>query len=96
MAFATAALPLRESSLDIEPRQLLLARRIEDQAAPNGDRSVWGTFNVVQENLIRGGIRGRMTNGGRRRTAAITNPGQDVKLNRALWTLAEALKEAVA
>jgi len=96
LAFAMAALPLRESSLDIEPRQLLLPRRIEDQPRPNGDRSVWGTLNVVQENLMRGGIRGRTTNGGRRRTTAISNPGQDVKLNRALWTLAEELKKAAS
>jgi hypothetical protein len=96
LAFATAALPLRESTLDIEPRQLLVSRRPEDGPTSNGDRSVWNTFNVVQENLVRGGIRGRTTLGRHRRTNAISNPGQDVKLNRALWTLAEELKKAVA
>lgn len=95
-AFAKAALELRDVSLQIDPRQLLSSRRPEDQANRDGTRSVWGTFNVVQENLIQGGIRGRTANNQRRRTRPISNPGVDVKLNRALWTLAEELKKAAA
>jgi hypothetical protein len=76
----------------IKPQQLLIPRRPEDQA-PN----LWNTFNVVQENCIRGGITamGRDKNNRPRRTTSREVKGidQDVKLNRALWTLANKMAE---
>jgi len=57
---------------------------------------VWQTFNVIQENLIRGGLSGRrQTSDGRIRrsqTRAINGIDQNVGLNRALWTLAEGMQ----
>jgi len=95
-AFARAAHTLRfEDTSDtmqdaIKPQQLLSARR-QDDVGPD----LWRTFNVIQENVIRGGItgRGRDAEGRIRSTTTreVRNIDQDVKLNRALWVLADEL-----
>lgn len=98
-AFARAALSLRFEPREDQPQaaapvtevQLLRARRVEDRAP-----DLWSTFNRVQENVIRGGLRGRAANGGRTSTRAVTGIDQDVKLNRALWTLAEEMRRLKA
>jgi hypothetical protein len=76
----------------IEPRQLLIPRRADDRAA-----DLWTTFNVVQENTIRGGLSGmgRDSSGARRRTTSREVKGidQDVRLNKALWMLGERMAE---
>jgi hypothetical protein len=89
--FASAALQLRyddDKPAPIEPAQVLRPRRIEDRAS-----DLWTTFNRTQENLVRGGLRGRSANGARQSTRAITGIDQDVKLNRALWTLADEMRK---
>jgi hypothetical protein len=98
-AFAAAAHVLRFADAEgnvttpIQPAALLEPRRREDDR-----RDLWTTFNVVQENVIKGGLTGRGTNaaGQRRRTTtrAIKGIDQDVRLNKALWVLAEELKKA--
>lgn len=97
-AYATAALTMRYGQQDsgnipapIEPAQLIQRRRYDDE--PD---NVWTTYNVVQENLVRGGIRGRTKTNKRMRTRAINSVTEDVRLNRALWVLAQELKNAVA
>lgn len=70
--------------------QVLRARRSADAG-----NDLWSTFNRLQENMIKGGLRGVSANGQRRATRAVTGISQDVKLNRALWTLAEGLKDMV-
>jgi hypothetical protein len=74
----------------IKPEQLLTIHRPED----NG-RNLWSTFNVVQENVIRGGLHGVTRNAqGRRRNVtmrAVNGIDQDVKLNKALWVLSEKM-----
>jgi len=76
----------------IEPRQLLVPRRYDDR---NND--LWTTFNVVQENVIRGGIHGVALDANNRRrrvtTRAINGIDQDVKLNKALWILGERMAQ---
>jgi hypothetical protein len=73
----------------------LLPRRHDDQAS-----DLWTTFNVVQENVIRGGLTavGRDANGRRRRTTtrAVNGIDQDVRLNKGLWVLAERMAEIKA
>lgn len=89
-AFAKAALPLRFSESDELPKEkaVLMPRRSADRA-----NDLWTTFNVVQENLVRGGIP-RMTRKGKiSRTRKINGIDGNVKLNKALWTLAEAMTE---
>lgn len=103
MAMAEAAHVLRfadadgETETPIQPAQLLATRRHADTGA-----DLWRTFNVVQENVIRGGLTamGRDAAGRRRRTTTREVKGidQDVRLNKALWVLGErmaAIKSAV-
>ena len=80
-----------EDESPVRPDQIIAPRRREDVG-----QSLWQTFNVIQENLIRGGISGRRqpADGRIRRsqTRAINGIDQNVGLNRALWTLAEGMQ----
>ena len=74
----------------IRPAALLIPRRSAD-----GGNDLWSTFQVAQENSIRGGLTGRGTDAnGRRRdytTRAIKSVDGDTKLNQALWRLTERM-----
>jgi hypothetical protein len=87
--FAEAALQLRyEGQAPLTPEALLAPRRIEDTVP-----SLWHTFNVVQENMIKGGVRGHTVNTGRRMTTrGISGITQDHAVNRMLWNLAQAAR----
>jgi hypothetical protein len=80
-----------EDESPVRPDQIIAPRRREDVG-----QSLWQTFNVIQENLVRGGLSGRrQTSDGRIRrsqTRAINGIDQNVGLNRALWTLAEGMQ----
>ena len=80
-----------EDESPVQPDQIIMPRRREDAG-----QSVWSTFNVIQENMIRGGLDGRRTNAEgrirRSQTRAINGIDQNVGLNRALWTLAEGMQ----
>ncbi|WP_186188842.1 DUF932 domain-containing protein [Burkholderia gladioli] len=88
--FARAALAVRydtsEAAAPITESQVLRARRSEDA----GD-DLWTTFNRVQESLTQGGLRGRSPAGRRIKTRPINGIDQDIRLNRALWILADAM-----
>ncbi|KKJ05972.1 DUF932 domain-containing protein [Burkholderia gladioli] len=90
--FARAALAVRydtdEAPAPITEHQVLRARRGDDTGS-----DLWTVFNRVQESLVRGGLRGRSQGGRRITTRAVTGIDQDIRLNRALWTLAEAMKD---
>lgn len=92
LAFAKAAVALRwgDHPPVHEAEQLIMPRRIEDDTS-----TLWSTFNRAQENLIKGGLSGRSVSGRRTRTRAVGSVNEDVKLNRALWTLADQLAKAV-
>jgi Domain of unknown function (DUF932) len=101
-AFAESAHILRFADADgkvttpITADQLLTSRRREDAG---GD--LWHTLNRVQENVIAGGLSAvqRDANGRRVRrvsTRRINGIDQDVRLNRALWSLAEKMAELKA
>jgi len=88
-AFANAALQLRydpEENIPILGHQLNLARRDDDRGA-----DLWRTFNRVQENIMQGGLQGFTRNGGKTTTRKVTGLSENVRLNRALWTLAEEM-----
>lgn len=93
IAFATAASELSPSSMEIEPRRLLNYRRYDDRANADGTSNLWKTSNVIQENLIRGKILGRSTNGTLRRTSEIKSVKHNIDVNKALWTLTEKMAE---
>jgi hypothetical protein len=100
LAFADAARTIRfgdaEGNVDspVTAAQLLTARRVDDSDRTN----LWTNFNVVQENVIRGGLAAVRVNAEthrRRRmtTRAVNGIDQDVKLNRALWQLADKMAQ---
>ncbi|SFR52695.1 DUF932 domain-containing protein [Thiomicrospira sp. ALE5] len=91
--YATAALTLRYGndwrySSPVSPDDLLTVRRTEDH-----ESSLWKVFNRVQENLFKGGLAGRSSNGRNVRTRPIQSVSEDVKLNRALWQLTESFSK---
>ncbi|PYD84214.1 hypothetical protein DNF23_55765, partial [Pseudomonas syringae pv. pisi] len=94
-AFAHAALALKyDTELAPEPiteRQVLAPKRRDDI----GD-DLWRTFNRVQERMLQGGVPGRAANGRNMTTRPVTGIDQGIKLNRALWVLAEKMKELKA
>ena len=65
-------------------REINLPRRYEDYSS-----DLWTTFNRIQENMIKGGLHGRSKSGRRTRTREVAGVTENVKLNRALWTLAD-------
>ncbi|MEM5343662.1 DUF932 domain-containing protein [Paraburkholderia azotifigens] len=93
-AFARSALALRYDLTDadapapITDRQLLAPRRFEDRRD-----DLWTVFNRVQENLTKGGLHGRSRTGRSMSTRPITGIDQNVRLNRALWMLADAMRQ---
>jgi hypothetical protein len=98
MAFAEAAHTVRFADAEgtvetpIQARQLILARRPADMG-----NDLWKTFNVIQENAVRGGLSAmsRDANGRPKRstTREVRGIDGDLKLNRALWQLAEKMAE---
>lgn len=92
-ALATAALAYRYNPVDgpapVTASQLLMPRRREDR-----DSDLWTTFSRIQENTIKGGLSGRNKQGRRTTTRGVNGIDQDVKLNRALWVLAQAMQSA--
>jgi hypothetical protein len=94
LALATGAATYRWEGLakaPINPSMLLNPRRYGDEA-----KDLWTTFNTVQENIIRGGQRdySRRRPDGRRmpKSRAINGIDEDMKLNKALWQMAEVLR----
>ena len=96
MAFAAAAAALRWDIAEGEAPPIgidrLLAAHRQDDVKPD----LWTTFNRVQENMIRGGQRGRAANGRRFTVRPVEAIDGNVKLNRALWSLAEKMAELKA
>ena len=85
-AFARAALTYRfgEEHQPVTVSQILTPRRYEDRRD-----DLWSVFNRCQENLLKGGLPGRTAKGKRSHTRAVNGIDGDVKLNRALWVMAE-------
>jgi hypothetical protein len=94
LEFAEAAMDLKygpntfDKPHPIEAFQILQPRREDDSA-----RDLWRVFNVAQENLIRGGLRGRI---GPRTvtTRAVRGAESNLALNRQLWALADSYAKA--
>lgn len=92
LAFAKAALHYRfgEEHQPITESQVLMPRRWQDEK-----NDLWTTFNTLQENLSKGGLSGHSAQGKRSRTRAVNGIDGDIKLNRALWVMAEELQQAL-
>jgi Domain of unknown function (DUF932) len=79
----------------ISPEQLLLPRRPSDVGG-----SLWDTFNVVQENIIHGGMSASGVDSLNRRRKFIARPiraiDQDVSINSKLWQLTTSWAKELA
>ena len=94
--FARAALALKYDPADNKPApitesQILMPRRFDDRRP-----DLWSVFNRTQENLTKGGLHGRSANGRRQQTRPVQGIDSDVRLNRALWMLADGLRQLKA
>ena len=70
-------------------RLKLLFQAISQQVEGFGGAAGEDDLLRVQENLMKGGLSGRTAQGKGSRTRAVTGIDGDVKLNRALWVMAE-------
>lgn len=99
LRFAQKALELRYLVKDQEPdhaklptiqaEQLLVPRRAEDKGM-----DLWHTYNVVQENMVVGGITGKSANGRATHTRQLRDVRKLVSVNTGLWDLASSLTNA--
>ncbi|MDR9836770.1 DUF932 domain-containing protein [Herbaspirillum huttiense] len=89
--FARAALALKyddpSKPAPITESQILMPRRFDDRRP-----DLWSVFNRTQENLTKGGLHGRATNGRRQSTRPVQGIDQNIRLNRALWLLADGMR----
>lgn len=89
--FGRAALMVRyedENKTPVTPEQIITPRRWEDK-----QNDLWTTWQRVQENMIKGGLSGRSASGKNTRTRAITGIDGDIRINKALWMIAEQFRE---
>jgi len=94
LALATGAAAHRweePSRAPVNPSMLLNPRRYGD-----GAKDLWTTLNTIQENITKGGQRDysrRRPDGSRMpKSRAIKGIDEDLKLNKALWHMAEVLR----
>jgi hypothetical protein len=66
-----------------------MPRRFDDRRP-----DLWSVFNRTQENLTKGGLHGSAN--GRRQTRPVQGIDSDIRLNRALWLLADGLRQLKA
>ena len=91
-ALAQAALTYRygDEHQPVTTADILTPRRREDYG-----KDLWSAYQTIQENMLKGGISGRSARGKRIHTRAIHSIDTDIKLNRALWVMAETLLESL-
>ena len=70
----------------LDPAKLLIPRRAEDVGS-----DAWRTLNVVQEHLLRGGVRLAAEGRRRRSTRGLSSISSNLRVNTALWEAAAAL-----
>jgi hypothetical protein len=80
----------------MKPQQLLEHRRDSDAPARDGTRSLWKTFNVLQEALTNATINQPSPEGRARSIRPITGVVDNVGMNARLWTTAEAYADNLA
>lgn len=87
-AFASSAIELRfdGEKYAVAPDEMLRTHRWEEKSP-----TLWNTFNVVQEKVIRGGVTQRRTDNTRIRSREVGSIDENIKLNRALWRLTEEM-----
>ncbi len=85
-SFAKASIPLRfDNHLEVDYKDLLIPHRTEDTKD-----DLYTTFNVIQENLLKGNIEGVNKDTQRKFTSReITSISTDTSINKKLWDMVE-------
>jgi hypothetical protein len=92
-AFAEAAWVLKDA--DNKPNPATIEGLLRPRRRDDYGNDLWTTMNRVQENLIKGGVRTFSEKGRRTRSRPITSIDEDRRLNKALFVLAEKMKESL-
>lgn len=84
--FARAALKVKfpKGGSPFTAKDLLVTRRKEDDR-----KDLWAVFNVVQENLMAGGLVGKTASGRRFTSSPVRDINVKINANQALWALAD-------
>jgi len=96
--FARAAFSMKfDETVTLQPEKLLNVRRYDDKK-----NDLWTTFNVIQENVTKGGQAYRIPShrdetgayvpASNRHTREVKSIQEDTKLNKALFQMAEQMK----
>lgn len=91
--FARSALPLRFAMQNGVAAPITESQALRPHRAADNRNDLWTVFNRVQENLIKGGMVGRNATGKRTSVRAVRGIDSDVRVNQALWTLAQGMME---
>ena len=91
--FARSALTLKYEPDPVKPAPVTESQILAPRRSADTGTDLWTTFNRVQENLVRGGLPARNAAGHRTRTREVQGIDQSVKINRALWLLADEMKK---
>jgi hypothetical protein len=102
--FASAAIEYikpeeKEGERIVTSNTSLVNQVLRPVRADDRGNDLWTTYNVIQEKVLRGGIRmakqSENTRGGYRNhtTRQVKNINKDIKLNKALWEMAQQMKD---
>lgn len=95
-AFGRAALALKYEPDATKPAPITEAQLLAPRRTADAGADLWSTFNRVQENIVQGGLTMKAANGRRMSTRAVSGIDSSVKVNRALWMLAEEMRRLKA
>jgi hypothetical protein len=73
----------------VDPNSLLEARRPSDDVDSQGNRDLWHTMNVVQENITRGGIVYETSDGKFQTSRPMKAIRANGEMNKRLWEVTE-------
>lgn len=91
-AESAALLKWDGETIEVTPEKILRPRRYADQG-----NDLWTTFNIIQENIIRGGVMSyNPTRHRRAKTRAVNSVSENNRLNTSLWNLTEKMASLVA
>ena len=94
--FGRAALALKYEPDATKPAPITETQLLAPRRTADAGSDLWSTFNRVQENIVQGGLTMKSTNGRRMSTRAVAGIDSSVKVNRALWMLAEEMRRLKA
>jgi hypothetical protein len=95
-AFGRAALALKYEPDATKPAPITETQLLAPRRTADAGSDLWSTFNRVQENIVQGRLTMKSTESRRTSTRAVAGIDSSVKVNRALWMLAEEMRRLKA